>query len=204
MAGHRARTTALAAGGLVLTLATSSYAANHGHRHDAHPHPGGMHVTTQFSDPGAPKFSKFGADCPIQPPAPNACEITFTGVTKETGPDLIGSTVYNAKARYGGSADRAMHWEVLETFTGTVAGCGAGTFVWHGTGYADLTQLDPSTLSFPLWGTLPIVPGSGTGDLAGIAGTLAVQARATLPFEAQTGTISGTLSCGNHDDSSDD
>ena len=161
-----------------------------------------VHVSTRFTDPGAPGFSWFGASCPIQPPAPDGCMLTFTGGTKELGPGLLGSTVYDGKAGYGGSVDHNVRWEVTETFTGSVAGCGTGTLVWHGSGYGDLVRINPMTLGFPLYGTVRIVPGSGTGGLTGITGTFTVDAQATLPFAAQSGTISGDVRCKSPDDAS--
>lgn len=191
MGMHRARLSGMAAVVLTGAMVVPSFGDAGGRGH-------GRHVVAHFTDPGAVGFSRFGAQCPVQPPAPQECEFTFTGVTQEQGPGLVGSTVYDGVGGYSGDNDKLFRWEVSETFTGTVPGCGSapGSFTWTGSGYGDPRRLDPSTLSFPLWGTVTIVPGSGTGGLRGISGALNVDAQVTwVPPMAQKGTLAGDVAC---------
>ena len=89
-----------------------------------------------------------------------------------------------------------MVWEVWETFTGTVMGCGTGRFDWYGTGTVDFSRPNQKTQTFPMAGTLRIV-GAGEGGLAGMTGSLPVSAQlkaAPFPFE-QHGTVLGEVTC---------
>jgi hypothetical protein len=146
-----------------------------------------------FHDPGALGFTNSHPDCPDA--NRGGCAFAFDGTTVETG-DLAGSTTYHGWLYPGDSLGHAFRWDVIETFTGKIAGCGKGSARWAGSGYGDMTTLDPSSQSARLWGTLTFVSGSGTGDLRGISGSLAAEARArAVPPAAQDGTFTGRVTC---------
>lgn len=150
-------------------------------------------LVASFHDPGAPGFTNPQLDCPDT--SRGGCAFAFEGTTVETG-DLSGSTRYHGLLYPGDAVGHAFRWEVDETFTGTVAGCGRGTVRWTGSGYGDVTSFDVPSQSARMWGTLTIVRGSGARGLRGLRGNLVLEARAhAVPPAAQDGTLSGALSC---------
>ena len=88
--------------------------------------------------------------------------------------DLVGEGRSNMLMCYGDSADVPVYYTSLERFDGTVDGR-AGTFVMQANGvFADGVAAS----------TWFVVPGSGTGELAGLRGegaARAVSGEATIP-----------------------
>ena len=146
-----------------------------------------------FHDAGAFDFTNPHPDC--TKPERGGCALAFDGATVETG-DLTGSATYHGWLFVGDGPSQTFRWEVLETFTGKIAGCGRGSVQWRGTGYGDLTSFDASSLSARMWGTLTLLPGTGTRGLRNISGSLALEGRAyASPPAAQDGTLTGELRC---------
>jgi hypothetical protein len=149
-------------------------------------------VTADFHDPGQPGFSNYAPVC--GPEQPSVCSFGFDGRVDWTG-GMSGSSVYHAIG-YGTPAGE-LRWEVWETFTGTVAGCGSGTLSWHGAGSLDLDRLDPATQTVPMEGVLDV--GAPTsGDLAGVVGRLELvdtTMRLAPAFAEQHGKVAGEVSC---------
>jgi hypothetical protein len=146
-----------------------------------------------FHDPGAPGFTNHHLDCPD--PDRGGCAYSFDGTTVETG-GMSGSTTYHGWLYPGDGPGQEVAWEVAETFTGEIAGCGRGTVQWTGRGYGDLTSFDVASQSAHMWGTMTIVRGSGTKGLRGVSGSFRLEARAqAVPPAAQDGTFAGSLSC---------
>ena len=149
-----------------------------------------VHVEADLYDPGATTFTNPALDC--GPDRAGVCGLVWEGVTSWTG-DWKGTTTYRARGYMRpGEPGR---WEVWETFTGTVEGCGTGKLSWYGTGTIDFTKFDPATQSVPIEGTFRLV-GPGEGGLEGIKGTVTATARAyAVPLLAQRGSISGDVTC---------
>jgi hypothetical protein len=149
-------------------------------------------VTADFHDPGQPGFSNYAPAC--GPEQPEVCSFGFDGRVDWTG-GMSGSSVYHAIGY--GTPGGELRWEVWETFTGTVTGCGTGTLSWHGAGALDVARLDPATQTVPMEGTLDV--GEPTsGDLAGTVGSLQVvdtAMRLAPAFGEQHGHVTGELSC---------
>jgi Protein of unknown function (DUF3224) len=74
-----------------------------------------------------------------------------------------------------------------ETLTGSVDGCGTGSFTWTGAGTFVLGSSNGG-------GTWRIVPGSGTGDLANASGSGTDTADVSLTFE-NDGYFAGEFTC---------
>ncbi|HVE91600.1 MAG TPA: hypothetical protein VNE62_04765 [Actinomycetota bacterium] len=148
-------------------------------------------IDTVFHDPGAPAFTYLMLqDC--APDHSGGCSMAFDGRTTMTG-SIEGTTVYRGVGYFDGLSG-VYRFEVWETFTGLVRGCGEGTLEWHGTGQGWASQVDPLTQTFPLEANLAIVDGSGRGGLSGIAGSFKAEGRSTLWAE-QNGTIKGAVTC---------
>jgi hypothetical protein len=71
------------------------------------------------------------------------------------------------------------------TFTGSVNGCGTGSFLYRGAGTASTTTLRYAA-------TYTIVRGTGTGDLAGVSGVFTQEG---LLSDVTPSPISGAVRC---------
>jgi hypothetical protein len=99
-----------------------------------------------------------GIDC--DPTTPSRCIFSFQNVKTYTG-ELTGTSYGSGTAALG--SDGLYHAVVVERFTGTVSGCGEGTFI---TRVADDFDLATGKAT----GSWTIVAGSGTGDLQHASG----------------------------------
>lgn len=149
-----------------------------------------LNVSVDFHDPGLARASNPMIDC--APDNDGVCSFGYDGVATMRG-TWTGSTVYRAEGRLDGTTGD-LRYEVWETFTGTVAGCGEGTFKWHGVGTATPSAFDVATQTVPFSIRLWLVEGSGTGDLVGITGTASGEARFS-PLIEQTGHLTGRVTC---------
>jgi hypothetical protein len=109
---------------------------------------------------------------------------TETNVT-QTG-DFQGSTVQADVT--GTGSDPLLTTLSSGTFTGSVAGCGNGTFLYTGRGTFDTTTGNSEE-------TYVILAGSGTGQLSGISGVMHQHGTAT---DTTTPPIIGALRCAVH------
>jgi hypothetical protein len=84
----------------------------------------------------------------------------------------------------------------VETFTGTVAGCGHGTMTYTLTdGFVKLEPNPTTPNGTQVW---QIVPGTGMKGLAGVTGGLGVSVFTILPTLENDGFFTGTLTCQGH------
>ncbi|HVE93989.1 MAG TPA: hypothetical protein VNB24_03640 [Acidimicrobiales bacterium] len=150
-----------------------------------------VEISADFYDPGQPAFTYYGAEC--DPVLPGVCRVKFGGRVEWFG-GLSGTSTYDAIGYQEGTGPST--WEVRETFTGTVAGCGTGQFEWYGKGEIDFAAIDLATQEVPMEGVLDFV-GPGAGDLTGIDGALEATARLRLfpAFGEQHGHVTGTVTC---------
>ena len=102
----------------------------------------------------------------VAPVTPEAAAEPYPGAYdfKESG-DVVGTTSFAGTALLGAANDLNpatidFPWESYAPFSGTVEGCGSGTFIIHTEG-----NLNSNT------GQWWIVPDSGRGGLSGISGT---------------------------------
>ena len=147
-------------------------------------------VNTQFTDPGMLTDPQ-GVRCGYA--QPGVCELEFGGHSSLTG-TLTGWTDYTAWAR--GNADGSQTWYAYETFTGTIEGCGRGTFdfvVENGTVSASPDANDP--LARDVAGDWSLEPGSGTGDLARVVSLTGAEHSLIYPDTSTKGSFTGTITC---------
>jgi hypothetical protein len=110
---------------------------------------------------------------------PTGCLESYTVSARQTG-GLDGTLTNNGSLWLANDAAVSFHVTIIGLFTGTVQGCGQGTMLM----YYPLTS---GTFTSAFSGLVQIVPGSGTGGLAGISGL------GTYRFNPGDGTSSGTL-----------
>jgi len=139
--------TTFVASGSVATTAS----AGHGSRR--------IPVNTHYESP--PDTFTVAAPCTVDNyvPVTGSCHGSESGTAVLTG-SWVGSAGYD----FGWIVDPAVnsHISGLSTITGTVAGCGTGTFTYRFDGGSDATGAGDLT-----W---DIVASLGTGDLAGLTG----------------------------------
>ena len=127
-----------------------------------------------------------------QPPACDAtgqCIGTYSASSTMSG-DLTGTLAVEAVVHlvFGNTTVSQAN---LQLFSGTVEGCGTGTFVIQ-------LPLQPISLVAPSVSTgVSIVKGSGTGDLTGISGTV-VEGFTPDPAGGGTGDFTFKIRCHSH------
>ena len=103
-----------------------------------------------------------------------------------------GTSEYDICLKPGPTPD-ILTFHGVETFTGTVTGCGTGTMTYTLThGFVRLEANPTTPNGTQVW---QIVPGTGTGELAGVTGGLGVSVFTILPTLANDGFFTGTLTC---------
>lgn len=166
---------------LVLALAAPAAAADGGRT---------IAVNTQFDDPGfVPGFHGFGCDVK----QPWLCEGQFTGNSVVHG-TMEGTDTYEVYGHVN-FADGSEGFTADETFHGTFAGCGTGTFdfVVEGT----VSGLPGSQKLDGIW---KLVPGSGTGDLTRLQSGNGRETGTVDPNTHNSGSFTGTAVCGDPED----
>lgn len=150
-----------------------------------------IHVDTHFTDAGELTDAQRVRCGEGQP---GACEFQTGGHSTLTG-TLTGWTDYTGWTH--NNPDGSQTYYTHETFTGTVAGCGRGTFEFlseDAVVESGPSSEDPSARDFH--GPWTLVPGSGTGDLARLHGGSG-EIRGVFYADTSTrGTVSGELTCG--------
>lgn len=121
------------------------------------------------------------------------CKLSAEGTVTWTG-DLDGFSEYHA---YGwvDPANHVARFKVWETFTGTVAGCGTGSIRWIGDGQIAMDGFDPATMSAPFTMTWRLLPGAGTGGLAGVTGHGTAGGPMNVLTRENHGTLTGDVDC---------
>jgi hypothetical protein len=118
-----------------------------------------MPVRAHFENP--PDTYTVAAPCTVDNfiPVTGLCHGSESGTAVITG-SWIGAIGYD----FGWVVDPAANatYVGLSVFTGTIAGCGTGTFTYRYDGESDATGVGDAT-----W---QIIPSLGTGDLAGLTG----------------------------------
>lgn len=157
-------------------------------------------LTTSFADPGT------------QPNPLNDCDghatpsgaVDYRGSAPFTG-DLTSTDVYCGYLSYDPVTQSATG-EGWDTQTGTLTGCGRGSFVMHQFDYHSVpTGYDPSANAFRLTFKWEVEPGSGTGAFLGAHGFGSAYADFGAPADAMSmqglpnaGTYKGTVTCPHH------
>ena len=147
-------------------------------------------VDIHFTDPGVLTGIQT-VRCGIE--QPGGCEAEFRGHSTVTG-TMTGWTDYTMWAH--GNPDGSKSWYTHETFTGTVDGCGRGTFEFmaeDGVVESSPSETDPTGQDFhAAWS---VIPDAGTGDLARLVGGGGEQNGITYPDTSSHGTMIGTIEC---------
>jgi hypothetical protein len=154
------------------------------------------HASGAASPRVAAVFTHFvddGSAVPSQLPCPGGQALrgdaTF-GV--RAGDTWHGTSVYDF-CLVPASAPNSFTFSGIETFTGTVAGCGAGTITYTvADGFAQLAPDPAAPNGHQRW---TIVPGAGTGGLAGVIGGLGVGIFTIQPTLANNGVFAGVVTC---------
>jgi Protein of unknown function (DUF3224) len=138
-------------------------------------------------------FQDDGSATPSSIPCPGGQAIrgdaTF-GV--QPGDTWHGTSVYDV-CLVPTSTPGAFTFSGVETFTGTVDGCGAGAITYTlANGFAHLMPNPTTPNGFQTW---TIVPGAGTGALAGVTGGQGVGIFTIQQNLANEGFFAGFLTC---------
>jgi len=142
-------------------------------------------------------------------PDGSGCDITFHGtahwtdVHSEVGGPLLKKSDWKGESNYAGTAHQEtvafvpQHSTFLEvdTFTGTVEGCGKGSFKFTLAGNVDFTALTPN--GWPGRGTWEVIEGTGKDGLTGITGG-GTSTFFFRPTFSNFGDLVGTLICHHH------
>ena len=120
------------------------------------------------------------------------CSVRFGGATTIKG-DL--STFVDYFGYFRGDTQRVFEGESWDPHTGSLKGCGSGSFVMHQTKInGDFSKFDPVTQSAPLYIVWEVLPGSGTGDFTGATG--AGTGTGVFYYDlGNKGTYTGTINC---------
>jgi hypothetical protein len=183
--GHQGTRTAVAR-----SAAPQSSAAGTANASAAPAAAGTVVINSQFTDPGELTGVQHTRCGGLQP---GLCEFELGGHSRLTG-TMAGWTDYTTWAH--GNADGSQSYYTHETFTGTVAGCGRGTFdfvVEDGQLSAGPDSEDPAGRHFR--GTWTMVPDSGTGDLARVSAGHGEEDGVAYPDLSLKGTFTGQLTC---------
>jgi len=180
---------AASAAAVLVTFATWAPVTG-AHAHPTSAAPLTIDVRSTFTDPGLLTGAR---DVRCGYAQPGVCELTFVGHSDIAG-GLTGFTDYTLWVT--SNPDGSQDWHSYETFTGTVAGCGRGTFdfeVEGGTIESGPAPEDP--LGRRVHGPWTLVPGSGTGDLRSVADGSGDEEAITYPDSSTRGDFLGSLRC---------
>lgn len=148
--------------------------------------PKGRHITARYESP--PDQFNVLPPCDTEHfiPASGLCRGTqWSSPTTVVSGDWVGHTEYTIGWVTVPSGDT--YATSLETFTGTVKGCGTGTMTYRQFGTADRK----GTMRFE-W---QVVESLGTGELAGLQGHGTLTG-ASRPDQSSEGEFSGEIDCG--------
>lgn len=148
-----------------------------------------VHFTAPFTDRSSMVFGVY--QCGIG--QTGFCDFKFNGIGRFSG--SLTTVVEYFGYGHGDPARARSEGESWDRHTGSLKGCGEGSFLMHQTeiiGHFD--TFDPVTHTYRVTLKWVIVPGSGTGDFTGARGSGTGQGRADLQF-ANTGTYSGSVTC---------
>ena len=150
-----------------------------------------IHVDSQFKDPGELTDVQ-RVRCGLL--EPGVCEIQLGGHSTLTG-TMSGYTDYTTWAH--NNIDGSSSYYTYETFTGTIAGCGRGTFDFMvDDGQLDATPMADDPLARHFHGTWHLVSGSGTGDLAKVTAADGIEDGKFYPDTSTSGSFTGEVTCG--------
>ncbi|MDX6198355.1 MAG: hypothetical protein QOJ79_1506 [Actinomycetota bacterium] len=143
--------------------------------------------TTHYTDPGT-RVTGLGS-CR---PGPTLCELRYGGTATFTG-GLESFDDYYGYFHADPAKPMVLEGEGWDRQTGTLTGCGEGSFVMHQT-EAHPTAVDPATGTFHFTLKWEIQPGSGTGDFQGARGS-GIGTGDYKPDLSNTGVYTGVLTC---------
>lgn len=126
------------------------------------------------------------------PTLPGGCQLEFVGTSTLAG-TLSGGTEWTM---WGwGNRDGTNEYTTVETFTGTVSGCGTGSFEF--TVPDGVVAAEPTEPNFGrrMTSTWSFVTGSGTGELVALTGGHGDIEGVVYPDQSSDGTLSGVLTC---------
>jgi hypothetical protein len=138
-------------------------------------------------------FSDDGSATPSTIPCPNGQAIRGDAIFGgQAGDTWHGIAVYDF-CLVPAAAPNSITFSGIETFTGTVDGCGTGTITYTvANGFAQLTAAPTGPNGFQTW---TIVSGAGTGGLAGVSGGAGAGVFTIQPTLANEGFFAGLLTC---------
>ena len=135
---------------------------------------------------------------------PQRCGVTQTGLCKVTAQgmvtyagDLNGFSEYHTYGWFD-PAIQAMRYQIWETFTGQVTGCGTGSFRWYAEGVLSADGFDPVTLTTGFRQHWRALSGTGTGDLSALSGSGDAVGRINVATRENHGELTGAISCGTN------
>ena len=151
-----------------------------------------IRIESEFKDPGELTDVQ-RARCGVA--QPGICEAQLGGHSTLTG-TMNGWTDYTTWGHP--NADGSTSYYTYETFTGTVAGCGRGTFDFVvDDGRVDSGPSDQNPAARHLHGSWNPVPRSGTGDLTRLSAGHGQEDGLYYPDSSLSGAFTGDLTCGS-------
>jgi hypothetical protein len=166
-------------------------AAVPGARADGHPAYRTVAIDTHYDDQGSVILPH---TCSVS--IPGLCEFTFSSKPRWTG-TFTGTSINHAYGSFN-PLTQSVEGEIWEYFPEVaVAGCGAGTMMWHAVFEMTPGEQDPTTGGVVGHGTWSYVRGSGTGGLAAIRSGLftAEHVSFQLPFMENHDKAVGSMVC---------
>lgn len=153
------------------------------------PRPPTVRFTVPFDDEGSVPYGI--QQCGVE--RTGVCDVKFDGHTTITG-DLSTFVDYFGYGHFD-PMTRKFYGESWDRHTGSLKGCGSGSFVMHQYELiGDLNTYNPVEGSYRITVKWRILPGSGTGDFTDATGEGTAEGQATLQF-ANKGTYTGSITC---------
>jgi hypothetical protein len=147
-------------------------------------------IQARFDDEGWATFTPQSCS----PAQQGVCKINGEGMVTYTG-DLVGFSEYHAYGWFD-PAIVGMRFQVWETFTGTIVGCGPGSVRWYAEGQITKTGFNPVTMTAPFTQRWRLLQGTGTGALARATGAGTAGGPMNVMTRANHGTMTGRVACG--------
>lgn len=153
------------------------------------PAPPTVRFTSPFDDRGTLPYGVY--QCGLT--QTGICDVKFDGHATFSG-DLSTFVDYFGYGHLD-PVPRLFRAESWDRHTGSLKGCGSGSFVMHQTEIlADFNTFNPVTGTYRITVKWHVLPGSGTGDFTDATGSGTAQADGTLQ-SANKGSYSGSITC---------
>ncbi|HVE98760.1 MAG TPA: hypothetical protein VNA12_06240 [Mycobacteriales bacterium] len=156
---------------------------------EAKTRPQTVRFTVPFDDEGSMPYGIH--QCGVE--RMGVCDVKFDGHTTLRGDGWVTFADYFGHG-HGDPMTRKFYGESWDRHTGSVKGCGSGSFVMQQRIVGDFNTYDPVKGTYRLDIEWTILPGSGSGDFTDATGEGTAEGQATLQF-ANKGSYTGSITC---------